>query len=425
MKGLIKLKLGYSRINITPHTDIKNLELQGFGYFLERSYIDILDDIYTNCFYLETEENKAVIINSDLLNYDSYTVETVKGAIQKELGIKKSNIILIATHTHAAPSVAFLNGCGEYNSEYINFMIPLLIKAAKEAVGNITEVKRISSGKIKFLPVGFNRAHSDGPVDAGLTVIHFELLNKPDYFILNHGCHPVTIGSQRYISADFPGVVVELLQKDGLNGVFLNGYCGDIDPLRKNYDTRSRECMYKTGEAIYTAFKELLDKGMKEEPKSIKCIDFSEVIDLLPITNDDIDKELKAVENIKESNPRYYRAVYEWTKIAKEKISHPNPYVQTFQIQALRVGNAVILATQGEVFTQLGLDIKGSFPENNILICGNANECFGYIPTDNSIAERDYGGYGSCIALARVPLKPGTAVKIVNAAILVLKDILN
>jgi hypothetical protein len=359
-----------------------------------------------------------------LLNYDSVTVEKVKEAIQKDLGIEKSNIILIATHTHAAPSVARLNGCGEYSPEYVNFIIPLLVKAAKEAAADTAEVKKISSGKVNFPPVGYNRAHADGPVDAVLTVLLFELKDKPDYFVLNHGCHPVTIGAQRYISADYPGVITELLQKDGYNGVFLNGYCGDIDPLRKNYDTRSRERMTETGEAIYSAFKELLTGPMKEEPQSIRCIDHSEAIDLLPMTVEDIDNELKKVENVKESNPRYYRAVGDWTKIVKEKISHPDPYAQNFQIQALRIGNAVILATQGEVFTQLGLDIKSNFPENNLLICGNANECFGYIPTDNSIAEKDYGGYGSCIALARIPLKPGTAAKIVNAAVNTVKNIL-
>ena len=418
------MKFGHSRVNITPDGSIKNLELQGFGYFLERSYIDILDDIYTNCIYIETIDKKFIVINSDLLNYDDTIVNSVKGAIQDELGINKSNVLMITTHTHAAPSVARYNGCGEYNDEYCKFLIPLIIKAASKAAENATEIKRISSGSISFSPIGFNRAHANGPVDTTLTVLRFELSNNPDYFILNHGCHPVTIGSQRYISADFPEVVVAHLQKDGLNGMFLNAFCGDIDPLRKNYDRPTREGMTGSGEAIYTAFKQLINKAsMKEESLSIDCIDSLIDIDLYKITEDEINKQLEMVEDIKQTNPSYYRAVSEWKKIALEKLSHPTPFEEKYRIQALRIGASCILAIQGEIYTQLGLDIKAAFPYNNIILCGNANEAFGYIPTDNSIKEKDYAGYGSCVAIGRLPLAEGTAEKIVKASVNAIKTL--
>lgn len=60
-------------------------------------------------------------------------------------------------------------------------------------------------------------------------------------------------------------------------------------------------------------------------------------------------------------------------------------------VQALRVGDGVLLALSGEVFVETGLAIKQRVGTDNLFVVGNSYNCeIGYIPTASAFAE---GGY--------------------------------
>jgi hypothetical protein len=58
------------------------------------------------------------------------------------------------------------------------------------------------------------------------------------------------------------------------------------------------------------------------------------------------------------------------------------------EIQALRLGEALIVAVPGELFCQFGLDLKAASPAPITFIAGYANGYVGYLPgrVDHALA---------------------------------------
>ena len=62
---------------------------------------------------------------------------------------------------------------------------------------------------------------------------------------------------------------------------------------------------------------------------------------------------------------------------------------QSFEIQGLRIGGLTWLGLEGEIFVRYQLDLEAASQEP-VVICGYANGCIGYVPTQD---EYERGGY--------------------------------
>jgi hypothetical protein len=84
----------------------------------------------------------------------------------------------------------------------------------------------------------------------------------------------------------------------------------------------------------------------------------------------------------------------------------------TAEVQALRVGEAAIVALPGEVFVELGLAIKAASPARPTAVVGLANGYLGYIPDLAGFAQ---GGYETWAARS-ASVGPGAGEALVTAA---------
>jgi hypothetical protein len=91
---------------------------------------------------------------------------------------------------------------------------------------------------------------------------------------------------------------------------------------------------------------------------------------------------------------------------------HPTHKVE---VQAIQVGPAVFLTNSAEFFCQLGLDIKKGSPFKYTFPVELANDCVGYVPTEEALGPHG-GGYETRLT-AYSNLEPTAGTQMVQAAL--------
>ncbi len=66
------------------------------------------------------------------------------------------------------------------------------------------------------------------------------------------------------------------------------------------------------------------------------------------------------------------------------------PATRRIEMQAIRIGDAVFVGVPGEVFSEIGLEIKNRSPLQKTFVAGIVNGRYGYMPTAKEFVE---GGY--------------------------------
>jgi hypothetical protein len=165
-------------------------------------------------------------------------------AIGAQLDLEPSHIILISTHTHAAPFFAYIYNetPGPKASEYLEFLRKQLTEVVEAAVANMKPAELdfgvgratfamnrrafTANGAVEMLP------NPDGPVDWDVPVLK---ARSPDgsvrAILFGYACHAVA-GDGDALSPDYPGYAEQELQLayPGSVAVYLTGFGGDQNP---------------------------------------------------------------------------------------------------------------------------------------------------------------------------------------------------
>ncbi len=207
------------------------------------------DPCFAKALVLKNGETTAVLITVDAVaiggigRIGNGFMATVRGALEKELGIPPSSVIANASHCHGIvrPDTP-----------------QLVIQAVKEAWKNLVPVKagtgsaredRISENRrIKMKDgseVDMRRAYSMprdediaavGPIDpqAGLLRLDHED-GRPLAVVYQFACHPIMNPPSKGCSADYPGFASKVIEEalgGGAMAFFVQGCGGDINPVR-------------------------------------------------------------------------------------------------------------------------------------------------------------------------------------------------
>src|SRR3954454_19788482 len=98
--------VGVSQVDITPEFTV---DLCGFAARAQ-PMTGVLDPIYVKALYLEDGAQKLLWLNFDLLALSHAFVADLRAWALRELHLE--HVLLSATHTHAAPAIVELTGCG-------------------------------------------------------------------------------------------------------------------------------------------------------------------------------------------------------------------------------------------------------------------------------------------------------------------------
>jgi hypothetical protein len=253
-----------------------------------------------------------------------------------------------------------------------------------------------------------------GPVDPDVPVVLFETADDkatPIATYTGFAMHMDTVGSER-ISADYAAPLRELLAKfkgPDMVTVFGTGACGDINHIDPN-TSRKQEGLGEArrigtvlaGEVIksYARLEPLPDGPLRVKSTKLQLA-------LPEIKPGDVEWAREAI--LTPAKARMVMDRVKALKILDTAARRGEPLEVEVQVVALGDDLAWV-SMPGELFVDLGLDIKKSSPFRNTVIVELANGAVGYLPTSRAFAEGNYEPTNARTA-------PGSGERLVRAAL--------
>ena len=392
-----RIRAGVGKTDITPP-----LGTPMDGYYIERLASTVHDDLYARAMVFEDGTNTLVLVVTDLIDVAPYGFPAARKRIQEELNVPAEHIIISATHTHTGPT---------FSEEYEKLLAGKIFDAVKIAFSNLQEVViksgtgkaedisfhrrfMMKDGTVKFNPGRLNPdiVRPMGPVDPGVGIIYIETADgSPLAVLVNFAIHLDTIGGTE-ISADFPyfmGKILKNVLDDDLMVFFGFGTCGNVNHINVNEPetTQGYERAQRIGYALAAAV--IREIPVLEIQNIDKLRSESETVYLkIPEYSKKEIEEAKINANKKSDEIASTPEIREAMKILRIHDMNNNPIEA--EILTFGLGDASIVALPGEIFVELGLEIKEKSPFKHTLVLALANNSIGYIPNKEAFK---YGAY--------------------------------
>jgi len=410
------LKAGFAKIDITPEFGI-----QIPGYFGIRPADGIIDPLYARAVVLDDGICPLAFVVMDILHVSAASTKMIRDRVSAATEIPHDNIMVGATHIHTGSST---DRRTEAPGSWDEANIVLTAKKTADAVitaWNKREDAKIGYGSKDEHNVAFNRRYymKDGtlktnpgvlnpdidrvaaPIDPQVGVLRVDYADgRPMGTVINYAVHPDVVGGTKFC-ADYIGELSRTLKKiygDDFGVVYMNGCCGDLNHIDA------------LGGTNLPLGKQHLRMGKMLAGDAMNVFEFTQTSDNVTlgtastifhgtrrrVSDADYAWALKAKddENLSAVD-RYYARV--WTEMYEDPIPDPDIEVQSCSIKwndplknGTVPGDLAISSLPGEIFVEIGLELKAKSPFANVMICELANGYYGYISTKKGIED---GGY--------------------------------
>lgn len=444
-----QLKVGFAERDITP--DIGMEQPGGYGKSFHQT---LHDPCKVRAVVFDDGTKRVALVGIDALIIMRPSVEKARKAIQEQCGIAQEAILIGASHSHSSgPTGMILPGQFDHASPLVQKLAyeksscadAGYLKRVEDAmVAAVCEADRVRAegvcgiGKGIEDKVAFNRRfrmkndlcythpgkgnpdiiEPAGPIDPEVGVIG--VWNKDGKLrgcVVNYACHATC--NPGGISANWIYYLEQTIR--GVFGpdvvvVFLQGACGDVtqvDNLDPHVNPAPEDWSRLVGGGVGAeAVKVLLSMPRG----TLVPLDYAVGNLHLKRRVPKPERVQKCVE-LAQKDPKEVGST-EWT-FAKEivlldAIVAKEP-TKDVEVQAVQVGPAVFLTNPAEFFCQLGLDIKGKSQFPFTFPVELANDCVGYVPTEEALGPRG-GGYETRLT-AYSNLEPTAGTKMVEKAV--------
>jgi hypothetical protein len=258
-----------------------------------------------------------------------------------------------------------------------------------------------------------------------------------DIYLVGYGTHACMVGGYR-TSADFPGVVCEMLEGavGNIECVFITSAQGDTNHVNP-YPTKEVEEITRLdieNDSIYRARANLLGGSIAGEVLKIRMtareIDSCDVFyakrDMQIPTNKDDSNYEEALRIVKlydegKADELPYKDMALITVIANARRvvrMKTAPDFYTYPMRAISVGELTVVGVTGEPFTEIGRRIADASPYGFTMLACISNGMSAYFPTGDAIRQGGYEAVSSSIGI-------GADDIIVKTAIDIFKDLKN
>lgn len=351
--------------------------MAGYGTRYKKKSKGVHDPIFARCIMIRQGDKRMAIVGSDLL---IMTAQLRLAVLDKIKDLDLDALMLTATHSHSGPggyvhSFAWeVAAMGTYEPELFDFIAKAIAKSIRNAYDAPAFEAKIGAGQAAVPDYVANRRHDGGETDPALSIIRMDdLEGKPRVLILSYGAHPtVMLGSNRLISGDYVGEFERLLEEKVDMALFLPSDIGDQKPHLPNLerDPYTFEHIKEMGRGLAEAAWKLA-QNITTGKATLAVVEQQ-----IELPEGDLNKACFGFMHAPLEN-RAKRILQKSTLF-----------------QAWRIGDALILASPGELGHEIGLDFRSRFPDNIVLPTSHANDYVGYVISPEEYAR---GGYESCM----------------------------
>jgi hypothetical protein len=378
---------GYGERVITPPL---GLDLSGYGFYLGRKAESVRDDLKVRALCLKSDDRTLILAACDLIGFTVGLSDTIRSEISAAQGMPVSNVLLACTHTHSGPATQPLPGLGASDAGYIDTVRARIKSAVGAAAADAREAKFGSSFEA-VEPIGYNRRTNDfSGIDP---ILGAAIFRRPDraIYLFNYACHPVVFGPRTHVSADWPGAAIREIEQNGHRALFLQGFCGDIDPVTQlnRWGEGTDEDLALYGHLLARRLEKSGRRAAEERDISLAAVEKRLVIPLDVFGRGEIERVARDFEKRNAHFPGASRFAAAWKAEALERAAafRRKPYLEHVPLQVLGIGRMKIIALPGEVFCAIGLKLRTFW--KCLVPVGYANGSIGYIPTRTAYRDPD------------------------------------
>ncbi len=427
------MKAGFYEADITPFIDTRT----STGH-MSRPAKGIATPFSVSAAVFEAGGRTVALVGADLIVLGRDLVDAALEPLRDRMPL--DSLVVGASHTHANPgsmdwlrmSDDEIRSCTDLAPEVREWIVKtigrpdpeyrlLLRKRLADAVFTAWQRRqevRLVLGRATVDNVAYNRRQKlksgltvthggkgnpdvtgyAGPVDTELTALGAvtaagEWLGA----VVNFGCHG-TVTQEGFFSADWPYHMRETVKRNlnpCMTVVFLNGCCGDvtqIDNLNPEPEPRTERRALVLGERVGFGAVEALRAPEPEPFETLACR-----TERLPVPYRAV-SEARYRDALAKLNGPWDKTKDRWligyyardTVLLGNRIRRQPLF--SCELNAVQIGNLLLLTTPGEVFAQMALDLKDASPFPVTMVAELVNGHAGYIPTPEAFGPGG-GGY--------------------------------
>ena len=351
------LMLGVTRVDITPPV---GTPLAGYGSRKGRGSTGIHDRLYARAVALSDGDQTVILLANDLLAITDDIRTAVYQKINREISLKPDSIMISASHTHSGPGALAKRfwesfATGPFEQSVFEEITQKMARAAVEAYQGMKPA-RLGSGSVQVPDLISNRMVVDGPRDPDLSFLVIKTVDPGvTAYVANYSAHPTVLKDNNdLISGDFPGALERHLEETpGVIALYTAGSVADMtaNPPEGTDDFEKAD---KMGRALANKILEALPSVVYRDHARIGSV-LATV--QLPSTQ---------------------------VKLGRHRLASSLGnlfFDRQTVIQAIRVGDSLLLGVPCDLSSEIGLEIKQQARSHglNAIVVGFANDYIGYV----------------------------------------------
>jgi neutral ceramidase len=406
----LALKAGAARVDVTP------LESE-----LPQTSEGIHDRLNARAIVVDNGATRAALVTVDTGGLSDELWKSLTQRIETTLRIPASNVLLTATHTHAAP-----RSTSKTYEDNIFKAVQLAQQRLQPArIGHGTGVSYLNVNRNIIDPKThgwWEGPNYDGVSDKEVAVVTFEsTAGEPIAVYYNYAMHAVITGQLDKVSADVPGAASRYIEDsfdDKIVAVWSTGAEGDQNPIyfQQTYDLREIRIKdyAKRGEDISNAMPPGGQGLNKKDPTVIRLMNQQKqmALSMGQLLGEEVLHVMRGITRTATTG-RIFGAQKTVTcpgrqRTDKGRAGVTATYVDgdpvNIRVGLLQLDDIAFGTVNGEAFTTIGLRLKKESPFARTMMVtltnGRANS--GYIPNDAAANYQTFEVLSS-------RLKPGCA----------------